>query len=288
METEIMDEGNVEIANSADINSVKTNYHDLGAGDPLILIHGSGPGVSAWANWRLGMPNFAKVARVIAPDMLGFGYSDRPGKDHYNMDSWINQLIGLMDNLGLERADLVGNSFGGAIALAMTIRHPDRVRKIVLMGSAGLALNLSDGLNEVWGYTPSIENMRHLLDIFAYDRSLVTDELAELRYKASIRPGVQEAFSSMFPAPRQRWLEHLASDEDDIKNIDHEVLIVQGREDLVVPLENGLRLSQLIKRSQLHVLGQCGHWAQIEHASRFETLVKNFIQEPDRKKMNLP
>ncbi|HBT38175.1 MAG TPA: 2-hydroxy-6-oxo-2,4-heptadienoate hydrolase, partial [Hyphomonas sp.] len=100
---------------------------------------------------------------------------------------------------------------------------------------------------------------------------------------ASIRPGFQESFSAMFPAPRGRWLEHLGSDERDIQKIPHEVLIIHGREDLVVPLENGLRLSQLIKRSQLHVFGECGHWAQIEHAARFEKLVMNFIQEPDKK-----
>jgi len=75
----------------------------------------------------------------------------------------------------------------------------------------------------------------------------------------------------------------LASDERDIQKIPHEVLIIHGREDVVVPLENGLRLSQLIKRSQLHVFGECGHWAQIEHAARFEKLVMNFIQEPDKK-----
>jgi len=279
----VSEDTNPEIARNIEVHGVKTNYHDLGSGKPLFLIHGSGPGVSAWANWRLAMPNFSEVARVIAPDMLGFGYSERPGKDYYNMESWLDQVVGLMDALDIERTDLVGNSFGGAISLAMAIRHPDRVRRIVLMGSAGLALGLSEGLDQVWGYSPSIENMRRLLDIFAYDRSLVTDELAELRYKASIRPGFQESFSAMFPAPRGRWLEHLASDERDIQEIPHEVLVIHGREDVVVPLENGLRLSQLIKRSQLHVFGECGHWAQIEHAARFEKLVMNFIQETEEK-----
>ena len=205
----VSEDTNPEIARNIEVHGVKTNYHDLGSGKPLFLIHGSGPGVSAWANWRLAMPNFSEVARVIAPDMLGFGYSERPGKDYYNMESWLDQVVGLMDALDIERTDLVGNSFGGAISLAMAIRHPDRVRRIVLMGSAGLALGLSEGLDQVWGYSPSIENMRRLLDIFAYDRSLVTDELAELRYKASIRPGFQESFSAMFPAPRGRWLEQI-------------------------------------------------------------------------------
>ncbi|MBB36043.1 MAG: 2-hydroxy-6-oxo-2,4-heptadienoate hydrolase [Hirschia sp.] len=270
---------NPEVAKVVNLNGIRTNYHDLGAGFPVMLIHGSGPGVSAWANWRLAMPGLSKVARVIAPDMLGFGYSDRPGKEYYNKDQWLNQLLSLMDALEIERTDLVGNSFGGGISLAMAIRYPDRVRRIVLMGSAGLDLGLSDALDQVWGYTPSLDNMRRLLDIFAYDRALVTDELAELRYQASIRPGFQESFSEMFPAPRGRWLTELASEEGLLREIPHETLVIHGREDLVVPLENGYRLAELIQRSQLHVFGQCGHWAQIEHAARFEKLVIDFIME---------
>jgi 2-hydroxymuconate-semialdehyde hydrolase len=270
---------NPEIARMVTAAGIRTNVHDIGSGSPVLLIHGSGPGVSAWANWRLLMPELAKQARVIAPDMVGFGYTDRLLQPHYDMDTWVAQAVGLLDSLKIDKADLVGNSFGGALALALTIRHPDRVRRLVLMGSVGVSFPITPGLEAAWGYTPSLDNMRKLLDYFAYDRRLVTDELAQLRYEASIRPGFQESFAAMFPAPRQRWVEAMTSAEKDIRNIAHHTLVVHGREDKIIPLANSLTLANWIPRSQLHVFGQCGHWTQIEHAARFAQLVGNFFAE---------
>ena len=274
---------NPEIAQSVVAAGIRTNVHDVGSGHPVLLIHGSGAGVSAWANWRLVMPVLARQARVIAPDMVGFGFTDRldlsqPGQ-RYDMDTWVRQAVGVLDALGIEKTDLVGNSFGGALALALSIRHPQRVRRLVLMGSVGVPFTLTPGLDAAWGYTPSLENMRKLLDVFAYDRSLVTDELARLRYEASIQPGFQESFAAMFPAPRQRWVDAMCSPESAIRALPHHTLVVHGRDDQVIPLSTSLTLSQWIVRSQLHVFGQCGHWTQIEHAARFARLVGDFLAE---------
>lgn len=268
-----------EIGRSIVAAGIRTNYHDIGDGFPLLMIHGSGPGVSAWANWRLVMPELAKRSRVIAPDMVGFGFTERPAGQKYDMDVWVEQAVGLLDALGIERADLVGNSFGGALALALTIRHPQRVRRLVLMGSVGVPFEITAGLDAVWGYEPSFENMRRIMDYFAWDRSLVNDELAKLRYEASIRPGFQESFSAMFPAPRQRWVDAMTSSEADIRAIPHETLVIHGRDDQVIPLSTSLTLGNWISRSQLHVFGRCGHWTQIEHSARFARLVGDFLAE---------
>ena len=276
---------NPEIGRSIRTGGFATNYHDVGTGAPVLLIHGSGPGVSAWANWRLLLPTLAQSRRVIAPDMRGFGFTERPQNpadaSAYNMAAWVQQAIDLLDALGLEQTDLVGNSFGGALALALAIAHPHRVRRLVLMGSVGVPFAITPGLDAVWGYTPSLDNMRQLLDIFAYSRALVTDELAQLRYQASIQPGFQESFASMFPAPRQAWVDAMASSEAAIRTLPHPTLVLHGREDLVIPLKNSLQLAQWIERAQLHVFGQCGHWTQIEHAARFAQLVQNFLTEAD-------
>ncbi len=289
---------NPELGRRVRTGAFVSNVHDLGNGRPVLFIHGSGPGVSAWANWRLAMPVLAGISppppegagpawggpapvrrRVIAPDMVGFGYTDRPAGITYNMDTWVQQALDLLDALDLPQVDLVGNSFGGALSLALTIRAPERVRRLVLMGSVGVPFPITPGLDAVWGYEPSFETMRSLLDVFAYDRKLVTDELAQLRYEASIRPGFQESFSAMFPAPRQRWVDAMASREDDIRRLPHETLVIHGREDKVIPLATSQALSTLIPRAQLHVFGQCGHWTQIEHAARFAQLVSNFLAE---------
>jgi 2-hydroxymuconate-semialdehyde hydrolase len=272
---------NPEIGKSILANGIQTNYHEHGQGEPVLLIHGSGPGVTGWANWRLTIPALAENFRVIAPDIVGFGYTERPADVQYNMETWVNHIFGFMDALGIEKAHIVGNSFGGGLALAMAIRAPQRVGRLVLMGSAGLPFTLTEGLDRVWGYTPSIDNMRGLLDLFAFDRNRVTDDLARMRYEASVRPGIQEAFAQMFPAPRQNGVNNLASDAAAIKALPHTTLIVHGREDKVIPLASSYELFSLIQKAQIHVFGQCGHWTQIEHAARFNKLINDFFIEAE-------
>lgn len=274
-----MSNENPEIAQSINAGGIQTNYHDVGTGSPVLLIHGSGPGVSAWANWRLTIPTLAEKNRVIAPDMVGFGFTDRPESIKYSMNIWVKHAVDLLDALKIDKVSVVGNSFGGALALGLAIYHPERIDKLVLMGSVGVKFDITDGLDKVWGYEPSIQNMKELLDIFAHNRELVTDELAELRYHASIRPGFQESFSSMFPAPRQQWVDAMSFTDAQIAALDNETLIIHGREDAVIPFDNALKLFDLIEGSQLHGFGQCGHWTQIEHAETFNRIVSDFLAE---------
>jgi 2-hydroxymuconate-semialdehyde hydrolase len=272
-----MTEKRPEIANSIQTGSYNTNYHDVGEGFPLVLLHGSGPGVSAYANWNKLFPLLGKNHRMIAPDMVGFGYTDRPEGIQYGMNAWVQQTIDLFDALNIEQADLVGNSFGGALALAMAVKYPNRVRKLVLMGAMGVNFPITYGLDRVWGYQPSIENMKELLDIFAYSRALVTDELAKLRYETSIQPGFQESFGSMFPAPRQNSVVAMANNEVYLRMVKHPTLIVHGREDRVIPIETSLKLIQALENAELHVFGKCGHWTQIERTEDFANIVELFL-----------
>lgn len=273
---------NPEIGESIDVDGVCTNYIVAGEGDPLILLHGSGPGVTAYANWRGVIPDFAKNFRCYAPDTLGFGYTDFPSDIHgFSMDRWMAHLTGFMDALGIKRAHFIGNSYGGALTLALAARHPERVARIVLMGAAGLPFPLTDGLAKVWGYQPSLDAMRDLMTTFAFDPSLVKEEIVASRYHASIRPGAQEAFCSLFPEPRQRWLDALATPEDDLRALPHSALIVHGREDVIVPWQISRRYHELISKSELHVFGHCGHWTQIEKRERFVELVTPFLMRPE-------
>ena len=285
-----------EIGQRIDAGGIPTNVHVLGersgervgeraderaaeraGGPPVVLLHGSGPGVTAFANWRLTMPHLARRSRVVAPDLLGFGFTERPADNRYDKARWLDHVEKTLDALDLGQVDLVGNSFGGALALAFALSRPERVRRLVLMGSVGVSFPLTAGLDAVWGYTPSFENMRKLLDVFAYDRALVNDELAQLRYQASVQPGFQESFAAMFPAPRQRWVDAMASDEAAIRKLPHKTLVIHGRDDQVIPLSASLRLAELLPDAELHVFNRCGHWTQIEHAARFNELVSSFF-----------
>ncbi|MGH8938597.1 MAG: alpha/beta fold hydrolase [Actinomycetes bacterium] len=272
---------NPEIGDSVDVAGIPTNYHDVGSGTPVVLIHGSGPGVSAWANWRLALPYLSERFRVLAPDVMGFGYTDRPAGTRYDLDAWTDHLVGFLDALDLERVSVVGNSFGGALALSIATRFPGRVDKLVLMGSVGVPFELTPGLDAVWGFEPSLPAMRALLDVFAYDRTVVSDDLARLRLDAATRPGVHEAFRSMFPAPRQASIDAMTIDEDLVRGLPNETLVLHGRDDRVIPMSNSLRLLELIENAQLHVFGRCGHWVQIEHADKFNRLVTDFLSARD-------
>ena len=254
-----------------------TNYHDLGEGDPVLFVHGSGPGVTAWANWRLNLPEFAKSFRVIAPDMFGFGYSDSKGRIE-NKQIWVDQLATLLDGLGLDKVSMVGNSFGGGITLAFMIAHPDRVERAVLMGPAGLNFPITPALQEVWGYEPSVEAMRSSLKYLAWDHSRLTDDLVKSRYEASIRPGAHEPYHATFGgADRQGNIAMLASREEDIAALQHEMLVLHGLFDQVIPLEASVRLASLLPRVDLNVFGECGHWVQIERMASFNRIVSEFF-----------
>jgi pimeloyl-ACP methyl ester carboxylesterase len=266
-----------EIGETATANGIETNYLQAGHGHPVILIHGSGPGVTSYANWRLVIPALAGNFRVLAPDMVGFGYTQRPAGIEYGVQTWADQLVGLLDTLQLPAAHLVGNSFGGAIALRVAVQHPERVGKLVLMGSMGVPFPITEGLERVWGYQPSFENMRRVLDVFAYNRDLVNDELAEVRYRGSIQPGFQESYAAMFPAPRQRWVQAMCTPEDDIRKLPHRALIIHGREDQVIPLQTSLRLAELIDNADLTVYSHCGHWSMIERTTDFNRNVTEFF-----------
>jgi 2-hydroxymuconate-semialdehyde hydrolase len=275
-----MSNENPEIGRTVSARGIDTNYHDCGAGGPVLLIHGSGPGVTAWANWRTVIPSLSEAFRVIAPDMVGFGYTARPPDAVYDLDFWVKHALDFLDALGVDRTHVVGNSFGGALALALAIRAPERIDRLVLMGSAGLEFELTPGLDAVWGYQPAPETMRGLVDLFTFDKKYLTDELVKMRYEASIRPGYQDSYARMFPAPRQNGVRSLSSPEDKIAALTNPTLIVHGRDDRVIPLDASYRLHQLISPSELHVFGQCGHWTQIEHNARFCRLVTDFLQGP--------
>ena len=186
-----------EVGQSLDFGGSSTNYHDVGEGPPVLLVHGSGPGVTAWANWRLNIPVLAESFRVIAPDMFGFGYSDSKGRIQ-DKQVWVDQLASLLDALGIDKISMVGNSFGGGVTLAFMIAHPDRVDRAVLMGPAGLNFPITPALDKVWGYEPSIEAMRESLKYLAWDHSRLTDDLIQSRYEASIRPGMLEPYRETF------------------------------------------------------------------------------------------
>ena len=244
----------------------------------MLLLHGSGPGVTAAANWRAVIPALSVGRRVIAPDQLGFGGTATGEPRTYGRAAWTAHALDLLDTLGLGTVDIIGNSMGGAIALSLAVARPRAVRRIVLMGSMGVAMTLPSGLDTVWGYTPGVKQMREVIGLFAHDGRLITDDLIQLRYRASLSPPVRDSWQAMFPAPRQRWVDDLALSGAELASVQVPVLLVHGRDDRVVPWRaSSAQLIDLLPDARLHVLSGCGHWTMIEKTADFLAVVRPFL-----------
>lgn len=267
-----------EIGKSVKAKGLKTNYLEMGEGRPIVLIHGSGPGVSAYANWRLVLPKIAHYARAIAVDVAGFGFTELEPGANYTIEYWLEHLTSFLDELGIERASFLGNSFGGVLSTHFALRNPERVERIAMMGSNLVSFPLTPALDRLWGqHELSREIMTEHMRFFPWDQSIITDDLVTSRLQACARPDYQAAFSSMFPAPRQKSIEALALTEEQLAKLQCEALLIHGREDIVVPADVSIRASRAIPRSQLHIFGQCGHWVMIERTKAFAALIEEFF-----------
>ncbi|WP_200826792.1 alpha/beta fold hydrolase [Marinobacterium lutimaris] len=256
----------------------ETAYFECGQGAPLLLLHGSGPGVSGWTNWSGVMDQLAENFHVIVPDIAGFGFTEFKDGTEYDIKFWVNHLVEFMDALGIDRASLVGNSFGGAVGLGLALFNPERLDKLVLLGTPAGTFVQTKGLAGAWLYEPSVENMRALMELFPYDKSLITDELVQSRYEASARAGAQEALRKLIPQPSEDGETMVkAFPEKAVRNIKAQTLVLHGRQDGVVPLQCGLALAENIPNADLFVFAQCGHWVQTEQKQKFLNIVTSFI-----------
>src|SRR5689334_4716600 len=233
-------------------DDMRLHYHEAGVGNEktIVLLHGGGPGASSWSNFGRNIAVLTQHFHVLAVDQPGYGHSDKHTEhEQYNRYS-ATALLNLFDHLGIERAGLVGNSLGGGTAVRFALDYPDRAGKLVLMGPGGLSVNLfapdpTEGVKLLGRFTadPTRENMERFLRIMVFDQKLITPELIDERFAIARQPG----------------------------------LLIWGREDRVNPLDGALVAVKQIPRVQLHVFGQCGHWAQVEKFDEFNKLTVDFL-----------
>ncbi|GHG40090.1 MULTISPECIES: 4,5:9,10-diseco-3-hydroxy-5,9,17-trioxoandrosta-1(10),2-diene-4-oate hydrolase [Amycolatopsis] len=266
--------------------SLKLHYHEAGAehAETVILLHGGGPGASAWSNFGRNLPEFAKHYRTIAVDQPGFGRSDKPTEHPQYFRHSADAVAGLMDALGIERAHFVGNSLGGGAAVRFALNHGKRAGRLVLMGPGGLSVNLfapdpTEGVKNLGRFAakPSRERMEAFLRIMVHDQALITDELIDERFAAANTPESLAAMRAMgmsFAKP-DTYEEGMLWRE--AHRLRQRVLLIWGREDRVNPLDGALVALKTIPRAQLHVFGGCGHWAQLEKFDEFNRLALDFL-----------
>jgi pimeloyl-ACP methyl ester carboxylesterase len=265
-------------------------YHDVGAGPPLLLLHGSGPGVTGWRNFRGNLAFFAQHFRCLVLEFPGFGVSDDFG-GHPMLDAQ-SATVAFADALELDRVDVIGNSMGGGVGINFAINHPDRVRRLVTIGGIGTNLfspGPSEGIRLLQEFTedPTRSRLVDWLNSMVYDPALVTAELIEERWALATDPATLESARRMYGKAAFAAMMSTMRDADFplpwaiMHKVKVPTLLTWGRDDRVSPLDMALVPMRTIPNAELHVFPNCGHWVMIEAKAAFERTVLSFLTQDD-------
>ncbi len=263
-----------------DVGGIRTHY--LACGDEakpvVVLIHGGGAGASARGNWSHLLPVFGASFRTLAIDMVGFGESDKPDPAGYmySQDNRVEHLTGFIEALGIGPVPLIGNSMGGATALGVAMTRPELVSALVLMGSAGLNTELSPALRPILNYDFTVEGMRRLVNGLTGSRYQADEAIIHSRHEDSLRPETKIAYGNIMAWIGQQG--GLYYPEEDIARVKTETLVVNGKEDLVVPLSCAYKFLELLENSRGYLIPHVGHWVMIEAPDEFAEVVNRFLE----------
>lgn len=261
-------------------------YHEAGTGPTLLLLHGSGPGVTGRRNYRGNLEVFARHFRCLVLEFPGFGVSDDFG-GHPMVDAQ-GAVVAFADALGLDRVDVIGNSMGGGVGINFAIHHPDRVGRLVTIGGIGTNIfspGPSEGIRLLQEFTeePTRQRLIDWLRSMVYDPALVTEELIEERWALATDPETLAAARRMYgKAAFAAMLQMMrAADVPMPWALMHKVtaptLLTWGRDDRVSPLDMALVPMRTIPNAEFHVFPNCGHWVMIEAKAAFEQTVLGFL-----------
>ncbi|NPC42201.1 alpha/beta fold hydrolase [Nocardioides sp. zg-1230] len=267
----MLEHRSVEVAGSL------VHVAETGTGPAVLLLHGSGPGTTGAGAWTTTAVALASSHRIVAPDQAGFGRTPLPDGTTGGLRVWTEQAAGLMDALAETSYAVVGHSMGGAVALALAAARPRQVTRVIAVATMGAPdAPLSSDLNAVWAAAPGEAGARDMLGRLVLDQSLVTDEAVQARADA-MRAGA-EAFATMFPAPRTRWVDDLTLSAATLGAVRAPVLLVHGAQDRLTPLcTAALPMLDHLSDVRLHVLGRCGHAPPLEQPPAFQELLRGFL-----------
>ena len=259
-----------------DAGGVATRSIEMGTGRPVILLHGGGAGADSVGNWHRILPVLSQQFRAIAVDMIGFGGTAKP-EATYSQDMRIHHLADVIKALDLdEPVSLIGNSMGGATALGVAVERPDLVRSLVLMGTAGLNAEITPDLLPIVNYDFTRDGMVRLIRALTNDGFVIDEDVVRYRHEMSLDPDTRRAYGAAMGWIKQQG--GLFYEEDFISRVRHPTLVVNGKEDKVVPLRNALRFLELISDSWGYIIPHCGHWAMIERPDDFARATIGFLQ----------
>lgn len=274
---------------TADGKPWSIHYDVSGEGEDLILLHGGGPGASGQSNYGRNIGALQQAFRVWVIDLPGWGRSSKNLEAFGDIGPFQNggrAVLAFMDAVGLRRAHLVGNSLGGSAALCLAMEHPDRVGRLVLMGPGGGVVPGStgptEGIQQLVGYYqgegPTLAKLTAFIDHLVYDPSTVTPELIRQRFEASLDPEIC-ANPPIKPRPGGPGRETFICRDPRMATLPHRAMFIWGLQDRVNPPQ-AIESFKVVPNADFVLLNHCGHWAQWEHADRFNDLVLSFLRNP--------
>ncbi|NUS30546.1 MAG: alpha/beta fold hydrolase [Streptomyces sp.] len=252
---------------------------------PVLLLHGGGPGASGVSNYSRNIAELAKEYRVVVPDLPGYGRSSK-GIDRTDpFGALATGIRGVLDQLGLEKAHFVGNSYGGACALRLALDTPDRVDRMVLMGPGGIGTTRSlptPGLNSLLNYYGGDGPSRLKLEKFirqylVFNAADVPDGVIDARYRDSLDPEVVAAPPLRRPKSlRALWKTDFTRDRR-LSRLPVPTLVLWGAADRVNRPSGGRMLADRLPNGDLYLVANTGHWVQWERADLFNRLCADFL-----------
>jgi 2-hydroxy-6-oxo-6-(2'-aminophenyl)hexa-2,4-dienoate hydrolase len=262
-----------------DAGGIRTHYLEAGSGEPLVLLHGGGSGADAYGNWKDCIPLLSPHFHVYAMDMVGFGRTQKPDPAGYvySQQNRNAHLLAFLDALKLGTICLVGNSMGGATSLGVTMQAPARVRKLVLMGSAGIrtADQPSAAMKAIVDYDFTVEGMRRLITALTGPGYKPDEATVEYRHKLSVEPETRAALQAINGIVKQGGM--LYADED-VRKVKVPTLVVNCKLDQVSTMSRGLRFLELLENSWGYFVPHAGHWVMIEAPADFCGAITTFFK----------
>lgn len=269
---------------------VKTHYWEAGEDGPAIVaLHGGGAGTSGGAGMGLLLPLLADRFRVIAIDSVGgFGFTDPSAPAPYGVQSRVDHMEAVVDALCLENFHVIGNSQGAWVAARYAMLHPDRVPKMALIASAtiGAAMGIPEEFTPAFkllaGYDFSREGMVKLMEALVYDRSRVTDELVDLRFRSASRPGAREALAGFAAGGRYLTTDVMRASFDMRETLPAitkhiPTIFFWGVEDAFAPVKLGHQLDALLPDVKFYYVERAGHQVQTDQADYVAGVLREFF-----------
>lgn len=260
-----------------DFEGVSVNYYHLGKGQPLLLLHGSGPGASSIGNWRSVLEPLAQQFEVYAMDLIGFGKSGRKkAEPYFDYELWVRQAAAMLEKIPGKQVGVIAHSLAASIGLTLAAQAP-RVTALLTTGAMGTRFEMNDGTRRTWVCPRNREELVLALSGLIHDTSGIDEAYLQTREQVIFAPGYADYFDAMFKGDQRQYIEAALLSKATLDKVACPVLMLHGRNDHSFPASGSIELAEQLADADLMLLSQCSHSVAVERAGTFVALANEFF-----------